>query len=118
MAIYPKIQAFDAGQEVIDVFRGLNRAEKIAEGEWSDEVNLTSDRYPMLSVRGKRSTAANLPDLRIQAILAKDDLYVLATTARNDGDVERTAVLLKGSEAEEGKVIERMDIAQAFCCTA
>lgn len=85
MGLYPKIQAFDGGLEVVDVFRGLNRAEKISEGEWSEELNLTSDRFPMLSVRKARSSAAQYTG-NIVDMLAKDDLYVLAHTGNEDGD--------------------------------
>lgn len=85
MGLYPKIQAYDGGLEVVDVFRGLNRAEKISEGEWSGELNLTSDRFPMLSVRKQRSSAAQYTG-SIVDLLAKDDLYVLAHTGNEDGD--------------------------------
>ena len=76
MGLYPQIQSYDGGQEIVDVFRGLNRAEKISEGEWSEEQNLSSDRYPMLSVRAKR-TAARTCDGYICSVLAKEKLAVL-----------------------------------------
>ena len=71
-----KIQAYDAGQQVVDTFYGLNRAEKIQEGEFSDELNMTSDRFPMLSVRKKRSVVMNVTGY-IVSMLAKDKLYVV-----------------------------------------
>jgi len=81
MAIYPTIQAYDAAQEVIDVFGGLNTAEKISEGEWSSELNMSADRYPMLSVRGKRSRAAAY-DGSIISVLEKEKLWVLWIESR------------------------------------
>lgn len=38
-------------------FRGLNRMERIADGELADMKNMTSDRYPVLSPRKKRRLA-------------------------------------------------------------
>lgn len=55
MARYPMIQANDAAQQMTETFGGLNRALKIREGEWHDCMNLTSDRYPMLASRRKRT---------------------------------------------------------------
>lgn len=81
MAIYPKIQAYDAAQEVTDVFGGLNTAEKISDGEWSSELNMSTDRYPMLSVRGKRSVAATYRG-SIVSVLEKEKLWVLWIESR------------------------------------
>lgn len=86
--LLPKIQAYDGGLEVVDVFRGLNRAEKISEGEWSEELNLTTDRFPMLSVRKERVSAAQYQG-NIVDMLAKDDLYVLVHTS-SEGDYVTT----------------------------
>lgn len=86
MGLYPKIQAYDGGLEVVDVFRGLNRAEKISEGEWSEDLNLTTDRFPMLSVRKERVSAAQYQG-NIIDMLAKDDLYVLVHTSSEGGYV-------------------------------
>lgn len=93
MAIYPKLQAYDAGMELVDVFRGLNRDEKISEGEWSDELNLTADRYPMLAVRPSRSGVAQYNG-RLCSLLAKEDLYALVVT-------EDQADLMKGTDEPE-----------------
>lgn len=79
MGLYPKIQAYDGGMEVVDVFRGLNHAEKVSEGEWSDDFNLTADRFPMLSVRKKRTEIEMIYGFFVDMI-AKDDLYVLSTS--------------------------------------
>lgn len=84
MGLYPTIQAYDGGLEVVDVFRGLNRAEKISEGEWSEDLNLTSDRFPMLSVRKERASAAQYQG-NIISLIAKDDLYALIHEGNEDG---------------------------------
>ena len=51
----PKVQAYDGSLQVVDTFGGLNRAEKIREGEWNETLNLSSDNYPLLSTRKKRT---------------------------------------------------------------
>ena len=51
----PKVQAYDGSLQVVDTFGGLNRAEKIREGEWNETMNLSSDNYPLLSTRKKRT---------------------------------------------------------------
>lgn len=48
-------------EERIIEFRGLNRKSYVEEGEMSDMMNLTSDRYPLLCPRKLRGTMA-LPD--------------------------------------------------------
>lgn len=51
----PKVQAYDGSLQVVDTFGGLNRTEKIREGEWNETLNLSSDHYPLLSTRKKRT---------------------------------------------------------------
>ena len=102
MGLYPKIQAYDGGMEVVDVFRGLNHAEKISEGEWSDDVNLTTDRFPMLSVRKKRTRLPNLYGWYIDSI-TKDDVYFLFLSQSSDG-----LQLIKG--ANPGTVVATFSV--------
>lgn len=95
--LLPKIQNHDGGLQIVDVFRGLNRAEKIEEGEWSDERNLTSDRFPMLSVRAKRNLLWEL-DGYISSMLAKDKIYALLVTTESlivDAPDMRIATLIR-----------------------
>lgn len=54
MIHYPYLQEQPSSRRTVDVFRGLNRNERIGEGEFCDMQNLTSDYYPVLSPSGKR----------------------------------------------------------------
>lgn len=74
--VYPKIQANDGGRQMTDTFYGLNRALKIREGEWNEVLNLTSDHFPMLAVRKRRSLAETING-RVLAMLSKEKLAVL-----------------------------------------
>lgn len=98
MGLYPKIQAYDGGMEVVDVFRGLNRAEKISEGEWSEDLNLTTDRFPMLSARKSRGSVAQYQGTII-SLIAKDDLYALIHEGNEDG--KYVTSLQKGTDSTQ-----------------
>ena len=54
MIHYPYLQEQPSSRRTVDVFRGLNRNERIGEGEFCDMQNLTSDYYPVLSPRLSR----------------------------------------------------------------
>ena len=40
--------------ETIDIFKGYNRNERIADNEFSDMLNMSSDKYPLLAPRSQR----------------------------------------------------------------
>ena len=52
---YPKLNPIPSYSRTVEVFGGLNRTFSAGAGEFSDMKNLSSDRYPLLSPRGKRS---------------------------------------------------------------
>lgn len=54
MPTFNQLPVDDAEMERIDQFYGLHRAERLQEGEWRDDENLTSDQFPMLAVRDRR----------------------------------------------------------------
>lgn len=55
MPLYmPEIYEEDTGRTMTATFAGLNRSLRIGDGELSDMENLTSDEYPVLSVRKRR----------------------------------------------------------------
>lgn len=61
MPLYlPELYEEDKSRSMTDTFLGLNRRLRIADGEWFDMMNLTSDDAPVLSVRRKRG----IPSLR------------------------------------------------------
>lgn len=47
----PELYADEGSRSVIGLFLGINRAPVIAEGEFSEMMNMTSDGYPTLSAR-------------------------------------------------------------------
>ncbi len=54
MLLFPQIIPTKGTQQVLDTFGGYHHAPRIAEGEFYDMLNLTSDDYPMLASRKKR----------------------------------------------------------------
>lgn len=58
-----KLNILNTSKEMIDVFGGYNHNEKIGDGEFYDMQNLTSDNYPLLSVRKQRGNVFFLPHL-------------------------------------------------------
>lgn len=63
MIDYPQLREQPSSRQILDVFRGYNRNLRIGEGEFRDMENLTSDHYPVLSPRKKRSTVFDINNL-------------------------------------------------------
>lgn len=59
MIDYPILKARATSREMLDTFKGYNRNLRISEGEFRDMENLSSDGYPVLSVRKKRRWVYN-----------------------------------------------------------
>lgn len=78
MPFYPTLPAGDAYQQVTDIFAGYNHNLKIADGEFFDMTNLTSDYYPLFSNRDKRGTVQTLEDPK--GLLAKSKLAYIDGT--------------------------------------
>lgn len=78
MPYFPTIPETYTTQQVTDVFYGYNRNLKIGDGEFSDMESLTSDYYPLLANRKKRSIVLDLYEPR--ALLGKEKLCYI------DGD--------------------------------
>ena len=57
---YPSLRKKAAQQLVTNTFAGLNRAEKIGDGEWHEAMNLSTREYPMLCPRKPRGTVRTL----------------------------------------------------------
>lgn len=93
----PKVQVYDGSLQVVDTFGGLNRAEKIREGEWNETLNLSSDHYPLLSTRKKRSLVKQFNGY-VLAMLAKEKLAVLTTQYESYPQQTYTLKLLYGDE--------------------
>lgn len=78
MPYYSTLEETSQTRQMIDTFGGYNHNLKIAEGEWYDTENLTSDYYPVMSQRGKRGLYLGLN--KPQGIIAKDAIAYI-----NDG---------------------------------
>lgn len=59
MAYLPELRRKYATQAVTDTFRGINRNEKILDGEFAEIMNLSTREYPMLCPRERRKVYAN-----------------------------------------------------------
>jgi hypothetical protein len=69
---YPVLKELPTTREMVDVFRGYNHNLRISSGEFFNMKNMTSDYYPVLSPRGKRSVYAR--PASPQALIAKESL--------------------------------------------
>lgn len=96
---YPRTDYNQPTRLFTDTFYGYNHNLKIADGEWHDMQNLTSDCYPLMSARSKRGyveTAWN----ELHGIIFKDALiyidgnYVYMNGAKIEGPVLSTDVTM------------------------
>ena len=69
---YPTLTELNTSRQMVDVFRGYNHNLRIADGEFYDMKNMTSDYYPVLSPRGKRGVYTTQGSA--QGLIAKDAL--------------------------------------------
>ncbi len=60
MPFYPTVRQTATTRRVTDTFLGYDHRPKIKDGEWYDMTNLTASRYPLMSSRDPRGTAAQL----------------------------------------------------------
>lgn len=72
MALLPKFAYEERERDVTDVFLGYNHKLKIAEGEWYETKNLSTEHYPVFAERKRRGRVFDLE--QPGGILAKDKL--------------------------------------------
>lgn len=78
---FPYFATRGVSRDYMTKLYGYNRSEACQEGEFFDQKNISSDSFPALSPRRKRTLAKNLGSGKIKAILAKDGLcYVYENT--------------------------------------
>lgn len=70
--LFPTLSEMSVSQDTTETFTGLDRNLRIAQGAMNDMQNLTSDYYPMLASRDRRSIHGELREPN--GILAKDKL--------------------------------------------
>ena len=82
--VAPVIRLAPVEERIIE-FRGLNRKASVEEGEMSDMLNLTSDRYPLLCPRQLRGSYA-LPDgvKKPLSIMAKYERIAMIAQKEDD----------------------------------
>lgn len=106
---YPTLNEMNTSREWLDTFGGYNHNLKIGEGEFYEMTNLSSDNYPILSPRPKRSVYVNetygTPGMP-QGMVAKDSLCYV-----EGGDFimneYRVAMGLTVEKDEEDKIIPK-----------
>ena len=69
---YPTLPTNQTSKQIVEYFRGYNHNLRIADGEFFDMKNMTSDYYPVLSPRGKRGFYVK--PASPQGLIAKDDI--------------------------------------------
>lgn len=69
---FPKLKELPTSRSMVDVFKGYNHNLRIADGEFFDMKNMTSDCYPVLSPRGKRGFYVK--PASPQGLIAKDEI--------------------------------------------
>lgn len=69
---YPTLQVQSGTRQILDTFKGYNHNLRISDGEFYDMANMTSDSYPVLSPRAKRSIF--ISSANPQGMIAKDSL--------------------------------------------
>ena len=69
---FPKLEPMQATRQMVSIFRGLNKNDRIGQDEFADMENLSSDAYPLLSPRKPRGIYAE-PE-RANGLIAKDGL--------------------------------------------
>lgn len=87
MPYYSTLEETSQSRQMFDSFGGYNHNLRIAEGEWYDTKNLTSDYYPVMSQRGKRGLYLTLD--KPQGIIAKDAIAYI-----NDGVLYYNNILM------------------------
>lgn len=80
MPLLPEIPTRTTTTLNTQTFMGLNRGQSISDGEMADMLNLTSDEYPVLSVRKPRGLP---PTLEPELTIYKNEITGMAATQDN-----------------------------------
>lgn len=96
--LYPRLQASQTTRQMIDTFRGYNHNLRVADGEFYEMENMTSDFYPVLSPRGKRGIYKSCEGLT--GIIAKDSLCYVDGSGFVIGDTRVDMGLDEGTQKE------------------
>ena len=87
---YPTLPVNETSRQIVEYFKGYNHNLRIADGEFFDMKNMTSDHYPVLSPRKKRGFYVK--PASPQGLIAKEDIcyvdgseFVIGTERINMG---------------------------------
>lgn len=69
---YPTLPVNETSRQIVEYFKGYNHNLRIADGEFFDMKNMTSDHYPVLSPRKKRGFYVK--PASPQGLIAKEDI--------------------------------------------
>ena len=74
----PFMNVIPSVSDRIDIFKGYNRNERIADNEFSDMLNMSSDKYPLLAPRNLRSIEnINLSGVVLSVKSVNNELYAI-----------------------------------------
>ena len=94
---FPYITNIPRQKEMLTYFGGYNHNLSCAEGQFYDQKNITSDEFPLLSVRHKRQRCTNDESWEYCGILdTKEHLFYVA----KEGQVSRPKFYIDGEEVE------------------
>lgn len=96
MGFLPMINAGSTSRSVTDTFRGYNHNLKIADGEFFDTENLTTQYFPVLATRGKRGLVQSFDEFQGIIQLNGKLAYVDDGTLYYDGAATPVAGLTEG----------------------
>ena len=93
---YTTLPVQKSSRDMLSVFRGYNHNLQIAEGEFYDMKNMTSDHFPLLSSRGKRGVYTSAGN--VGGIIAKEKLCYVSGEAFVIGDTRVDMGLSAGTK--------------------
>lgn len=98
MPYLPALPVQQTYRDVTDVFGGYNHHPKIADGEFYDMTNLSSDNYPLLSNRERRGLAHRSSTLQGIMEFSEKLVYVDDGTLYYDGEATSISGLSAGDK--------------------
>ena len=106
----PRISSDRKTRDLIDVFGGYNHNLRIGDNEFYDMKNMSSDAYPLLSVRAQRGNipAKYILSTRLPAnkgMIFRDWLYYVAIGERTGGEGSPYNIYLVGKRNDDVTII-------------
>lgn len=98
MSLMPYINGNQQSVDYLTQFGGLNRNISISDGEFSDMQNMSVDKFPLASTRGKRGELEFEKGSTILSAVGKDKLLVAYT---RDSSIEFTEAIQQANLPED-----------------